>query len=71
MLLMKISDDEKEIREEIVKYYDEDTAEGMMQAVNRNGMSAWGALMVRKSNDKLLLLRLPGIQLEERKLTDA
>lgn len=67
MLLMKISDDEKEIREEIVKYYDENTAEGMMQAVNRNGMSAWGALMVRKSNDKLLLLRLPGIQLEERK----
>ena len=67
MLLMKISDDEKEIREEIVKYYDENTAEGMMQAVNRNGMSAWGDLMVRKSNDKLLLLRLPGIQLEERK----
>ncbi|MBQ7861628.1 MAG: hypothetical protein IJ349_05445 [Clostridia bacterium] len=67
MLLMKTSESEEEIRKEIEQYYDQSTARGMMLAVKRNGMSAWGALMVRKSGDTLLLMRVPGIQLPERK----
>ena len=66
MLLMKKSESEEEIRKEIEQYYDKTTARGMMLAVKRNGMSAWGALMVHKSGDSFLILRVPGIQLPER-----
>ena len=65
MLLMMKSESEEEIRKEIEQYYDKATARGMMLAVKRNGMSAWGALMVRKSGDSFLILRVPGMQLPE------
>lgn len=67
MILLKTSENEEEIREEIEQYYDKATVRGMVLAVKRNGMSAWGALMLRKSGNAFLLLQVPGMQLPERK----
>lgn len=67
MILIKTSESEEEIHKEIEQYYDQSIARGMMLGVKRNGMSAWGALMVRKSGNAFLLLQVPGMQLPERR----
>ena len=67
MVPVKFGVSEQEIREELLQYYDEETVEGMIRAVKRNGMSAWGAFLLREAHfvremDKPYnLFRLPGV----------
>lgn len=59
MQLIKVSRDEAEIIGEIEKYYDKALATDMLKAVHRNGMCAWGQLMIRKSGKDFLVLKMP------------
>lgn len=58
MQLIKISSDEADILGMLVTEFGEEIARDMMRAVKRNGMSAYGRLMVRQSGKSYLLFRL-------------
>lgn len=58
MQLIKTSTDEKEILEILKTEFGKEIASDMMKAVKRNGMSAYGRLMVRQSGKSYLLLKL-------------
>ena len=58
MQLIKTSTDEKEILEILKTEFGKKIASDMMKAVKRNGMSAYGRLMVRQSGKSYLLFRL-------------
>ena len=58
MQLIKISSDEADILGMLVTEFGEEIARDMMRAVKRNGMSAYGRLMVRQSGKSYLLFML-------------
>ena len=58
MQLIKISSDEADILGMLITEFGEEIARDMMRAVKRNGMSAYGRLMVRQSGKSYLLFRL-------------
>lgn len=58
MQLIKTTTDEKEIFEILKTEFGKAIAFDMMRAVKRNGMSAYGRLMVRQSGKSYLLFRL-------------
>ena len=51
--------------ERLKQYFNEDIAEDMMRAVDRNGMSAYGKFMVRKSGGQYLLLKMEHVELPQ------
>ena len=57
MQLVKTTTDEKEIFEILKTEFGKAIAFDMMRAVKRNGMSAYGRLMVRQSGKLYLLLK--------------
>ena len=77
MVPVKLAATEEELIEELNKYYDEETVKGMIASVKRNGMSAWGAFMVREAlmaldeNRKYNLFRLPGHMPQKRSENNA
>lgn len=62
MELIKGFKDENELLEELKVLYSDDIALDMLRAVKRNGMSAYGKYMIRKSGREYLLLGLPEIK---------
>lgn len=58
MQLIRITSDEARMTEVLTKEFGEEIAKDMMRAVKRNGMSAYGRLMVRQSGKSYLLFRL-------------
>lgn len=58
MQLIRITSDEARMTEVLAKEFGEEIAKDMMRAVKRNGMSAYGRLMVRQSGKSYLLFRL-------------
>ena len=58
MQLIRITSDEARMTEVLTKEFGEEIAKDMMRAVKRNGMSAYGRLMVRQSGKSYLLFML-------------
>ncbi len=65
MQLIRITSDEARMTEVLTKEFGEEIAKDMMRAVKRNGMSAYGRLMVRQSGKSYLLFRLTAGEDEE------
>lgn len=58
MQLIRITSDEARMTEVLSKEFGEEIARDMMRAVKRNGMSAYGSIMVRLSGKSYLLFKL-------------
>lgn len=67
MVPVKMGMTEQEVIDYLTQYYGEETVKAMIKATKRNGMSAYGAFMIREATvikevDKPYnLLRLPGV----------
>ncbi len=74
---VKLGMSEQEVRDKLLEYYDEEIVEGMIRTLKRNGMSAYGAFLVREASlfremDKPYnLFRLPGINPPKRSESNA
>lgn len=77
MVPVKLGMTKEELIAELEQYYDEETVRHMVEATDRNGMSAWGAFMVREArmsideNRKYNLFCLPGCTPQKRSVANA
>ena len=77
MVPVRLGMSEQEVIDYLTQYYDEETVEGMIRTVKRNGMSAWGAFLLREAHfvremDKPYnLFRLPGVMPKKRSEVNA
>ena len=77
MVPVKLGMSEQEVIDYLTRYYGEETVKGMIRAVQRNGMSAYGSFILREASlireiDKPYnLFRLPGFVPQKRSESNA
>lgn len=77
MVPVKLGMSEQEVTDYLTQYYGEETVKGMIRAVQRNGMSAYGSFILREASlireiDKPYnLFRLPGFIPQKRSEVNA
>lgn len=77
MVPVKLGMTEQEVIDYLTQYYGEETVKGMIRAVKRNGMSAYGsfilreASLIREIDRPYNLFRVPGFIPQKRSETNA